>query len=89
MPLKRMGNKYSISRHDGWAEKEKDSKISKIFQLSISALSFLAFGGYLLALIISAIRQKQNQANQNQGNNVIVLSVSHILQHNFRNMRSI
>ncbi|XP_058798491.1 uncharacterized protein LOC131668392 [Phymastichus coffea] len=74
MPLKRNGNKYPISRYDEWEEKGgKDSKISKIFQLTICTLSFLAFGGYLLALIISAIRRNQMQANPGQSN-VIVLS---------------
>lgn len=56
---------------DHYEEKGKDTKISKIFQLSVTALSFLAFGGYLLCLIITGIRQG------NTGNgNVIVLSVS-------------
>ncbi|XP_017888155.2 uncharacterized protein LOC108629793, partial [Ceratina calcarata] len=71
MPLKRM-NKRPIKRYEEhYEEKEKDTKISKIFQLSVTALSFLAFGGYLLTLIITAIRQ--NSANSGNGN-VIVLS---------------
>ncbi|XP_016838840.1 uncharacterized protein LOC107980822 [Nasonia vitripennis] len=70
MPLKRIGNK-PIRRYEEWDEKGKDSKISKIFQLTVTALSFLAFGGYLLTLIITAIRRNQNNNNQS---NVIVLS---------------
>lgn len=54
-------------------EKGKDTKISKIFQLAVTALSFLAFGGYLLTLIITAIRR--NSSNTNNGN-FIVVSVS-------------
>lgn len=64
-----------MRRYEDYHEdKGKDTKISKIFQLSVTALSFLAFGGYLLSLIITAIRQN---AMGNTGNgNVIVLSVS-------------
>lgn len=63
-----------IRRYEEWEEKGKgDSKISKIFQLTLSALSFLAFGGYLLTLIITAIRRN---ATMTQANNVIVLSVN-------------
>lgn len=35
------------------------SKISNIFSMSVTTLAFLAFGGYLLCLIVYAIRQKQ------------------------------
>ncbi|XP_011495043.1 PREDICTED: uncharacterized protein LOC105359970 [Ceratosolen solmsi marchali] len=70
MPLRRMGSK-SIRRYEDWGEKNKDSKISKIFQLTVTALSFLAFGGYLLTLIITAIRRGQNATTPP---NLIVLS---------------
>jgi hypothetical protein len=40
--------------------KGKKGSISSIFQTSITALSFLAFGGYLLCLIVQAIRSKNN-----------------------------
>lgn len=68
-------NKKPMRRYEDYhEEKGKDTKISKIFQLSVTALSFLAFGGYLLTLIITAIRQN---AMGNTGNgNIIVLSVS-------------
>ncbi|XP_051169724.1 uncharacterized protein LOC127287049 isoform X2 [Leptopilina boulardi] len=57
LPLRR-SDKQPIRRYEEWHEKgEKDTKISKIFQLSITTLSFLAFGGYLLTLIIMAIRR--------------------------------
>ncbi|XP_067011641.2 uncharacterized protein [Anabrus simplex] len=36
--------------------KGKGKGISKIFQMSITTLAFLAFGGYLLCLIIQAVR---------------------------------
>ncbi|XP_063976099.1 uncharacterized protein LOC135161991 [Diachasmimorpha longicaudata] len=61
----------SIRRHGDWDEKGKDSKISKIFQLAITTLSFLAFGGYLLTLIITAIRRTNPATN---GTNFIVFS---------------
>ncbi|XP_056636619.1 uncharacterized protein LOC130445127 [Diorhabda sublineata] len=44
----------------------KSSKIQSIFQISITSLAFLAFGGYLLCLLIHAINSKQNyNANNN------------------------
>ncbi|XP_046828755.1 uncharacterized protein LOC124428571 [Vespa crabro] len=72
LPLKR-NNKLSIRRHgsDYYEEKGKDTKISKIFQLAVTALSFLAFGGYLLTLIITAIRRNTNSTGNG---NVIVFS---------------
>ena len=75
-PLKRTSRKPMRRYEDYHEEKGKDTKISKIFQLSVTALSFLAFGGYLLTLIITAIRQ--NAGNTGNGN-VIVFSVSGIL----------
>ncbi|XP_053593941.1 uncharacterized protein LOC128667553 [Microplitis demolitor] len=69
LPLKKIGNK-SLRRHgDWWEEKGEDTKISKIFQFTLTTLSFLAFGGYLLTLVITSL--KKNQASQG---NVIVLS---------------
>ncbi|KAL2737891.1 uncharacterized protein V1478_001977 [Vespula squamosa] len=72
LPLKR-NNKLPIRRHgsDHYEEKGKDTKISKIFQLAVTALSFLAFGGYLLTLIITAIRRNSNSTGTG---NVIVFS---------------
>ncbi|KZC06051.1 hypothetical protein WN55_07137 [Dufourea novaeangliae] len=63
-----------------YEEKGKDTKISQIFQLAVTALSFLAFGGYLLTLIITAIRR--NSGNMNNGN-VIVLSSLQGLQQSY------
>lgn len=40
-----------------WAD-EKPSKVQKIFQLSVTTLAFLAFGGYLLCMIVQAIKSK-------------------------------
>jgi hypothetical protein len=41
-------------------KKDKKGSISSIFQTSVTALAFLAFGGYLLCLIVQAIRAKNN-----------------------------
>lgn len=73
LPLKR-NSKKPMRRYEHYDEKGKDSKISKIFQLAVTALSFLAFGGYLLTLIITAIRR--NMTNNTNGN-VVILSVRH------------
>ncbi|XP_017006582.2 uncharacterized protein [Drosophila takahashii] len=40
-----------------WAE-QKPSKLQTLFQISITALAFLSFGGYLLCLIVQAIKSK-------------------------------
>jgi len=68
----RKNNKKSIRRHEEHDEKGKDTKISKIFQLAVTALSFLAFGGYLLTLIITAIRRNTPNGN----GNVLIFSVT-------------
>lgn len=71
LPIKR-SSKKPMRRYDEHDDKDGDTKISKIFQLAVTTLSFLAFGGYLLCLIITAIRRNSN----NNGNgNIIVLSV--------------
>ncbi|XP_074112642.1 uncharacterized protein LOC141536199 [Cotesia typhae] len=67
LPQKKIGNK--LRRHGGWDEKGEESKISKIFQFSLTTLSFLAFGGYLLTLIITSLKR-----NSGTPGNVIVLS---------------
>ncbi|XP_075977264.1 uncharacterized protein LOC142977319 [Anticarsia gemmatalis] len=40
--------------------KKEESKISNIFSMSVTTLAFLAFGGYLLCLIVQAVKAKQN-----------------------------
>lgn len=40
-----------------WTD-EKPSKLQTLFQISITALAFLSFGGYLLCLIVQAIKSK-------------------------------
>lgn len=40
--------------------KKDDGKISNIFSMSVTTLAFLAFGGYLLCLIVQAVKAKQN-----------------------------
>ncbi|XP_018343860.1 PREDICTED: uncharacterized protein LOC108749577 [Trachymyrmex septentrionalis] len=85
MSLKK-NNKKPIRRHEEhYDEKGKDTKISKIFQLAITALSFLAFGGYLLTLIITAIRRN----NGNGNGNVVILSNLQSLQKLNRPKRNI
>lgn len=37
---------------------EKSSKIQSFFQISVTALAFLAFAGYLLCMIVQAIKSK-------------------------------
>lgn len=46
----------------GVQEETKGGKkgIQSIFQISVTTLAFLAFGGYLLCLIVQAIKGKQN-----------------------------
>lgn len=36
----------------------KPSKIQTFFQISVTALAFLAFAGYLLCMIVQAIKSK-------------------------------
>jgi len=72
LPLRKSSRKPTRRYEDHYDDKGKDTKISKIFQLTITTLSFLAFGGYLLTLIIMAIRRNSNGTN---GNSVVVFSV--------------
>ncbi|XP_021193814.3 uncharacterized protein LOC110378753 [Helicoverpa armigera] len=44
---------------EGLYKKESYSKISNIFSMSVTTLAFLAFGGYLLCLIVQAVKAKQ------------------------------
>ncbi|EDV91722.1 GH24533 [Drosophila grimshawi] len=46
------------SDHAGHWVEEKPSKLQTLFQISITALAFLSFGGYLLCLIVQAIKSK-------------------------------
>lgn len=81
MPLRKFSEGPIVSRGDHGNSKGKDTKISKIFQLAITTLAFLAFGGYLLALVCSAIRRNANNPATNPGN-VIVFSVSQLINLN-------
>lgn len=45
---------------DGLYKKESYGKISNIFSISVTTLAFLAFGGYLLCLIVQAVKAKQS-----------------------------
>lgn len=46
-----------VGYEESWVE-EKPSKVQKIFQFSVTSLAFLAFGGYLLCMIVQAIQSK-------------------------------
>lgn len=53
--------KYYFRHKTGWAsewEEEKPSKVQKVLHYSITALTFLAFAGYLLCMIVQAIKSK-------------------------------
>lgn len=45
-------------------EEEKPSKVQKVLHVSITALAFLAFAGYLLCMIVQAIKSKGEKINQ-------------------------
>lgn len=52
-----------LIRKAGWSAMEnpwdsKPSKVQTFFQISITALAFLAFAGYLLCMIVQAIKSK-------------------------------
>lgn len=53
-PIKR------IEYEDDIKKKYGHSKISNIFSMSVTTLAFLAFGGYLLCLIVQAVKSKKN-----------------------------
>ncbi|XP_037039099.1 uncharacterized protein LOC119076440 [Bradysia coprophila] len=57
LPLMGDQLKEKVGYEETWVE-EKPGKIQKIFQLSVTALAFLAFGGYLLCMIVQAIKSK-------------------------------
>ncbi|XP_022112394.2 uncharacterized protein LOC110991365 [Pieris rapae] len=54
-----MALRAPIKRTDEDLYKKEDSKISHIFTMSVTTLAFLAFGGYLLCLIVHAMKAKQ------------------------------
>ncbi|XP_055591032.1 uncharacterized protein LOC129743099 isoform X2 [Uranotaenia lowii] len=47
-----------VKWRSGYAHEGKSGKIQSIFQLSVTSLAFLAFAGYLLCLIVQAIKSK-------------------------------
>lgn len=52
-----------VIRKSGYSDLEgpwntKPSKIQTFFQISVTALAFLAFAGYLLCMIVQAIKSK-------------------------------
>lgn len=53
-PIKRTDYEEGLYKKDG------HSKISNIFSMSVTTLAFLAFGGYLLCLIVQAVKAKHN-----------------------------
>lgn len=54
---------FYVIRKSGYSDLEgpwntKPSKIQTFFQISVTALAFLAFAGYLLCMIVQAIKSK-------------------------------
>lgn len=50
-------NKVGYQQDGGWDD-NKPTKVQKIFNFSVTALAFLAFSGYLLCMIVQAIKSK-------------------------------
>ncbi|XP_065363279.1 uncharacterized protein LOC135956656 [Calliphora vicina] len=48
----------SHSSYEPWQPEEKPSKLQTLFHISVTALAFLSFGGYLLCLIVQSIKSK-------------------------------
>lgn len=69
-PIKRGDYEEEIHKHDG------QTKISNIFSMSVTTLAFLAFGGYLLCLIVQAVKNKQmySMANPSVGPTTVIVS---------------
>ncbi|KPJ06539.1 hypothetical protein RR48_14278 [Papilio machaon] len=57
---------------DGY--KKEVSKISNIFSMSVTTLAFLAFGGYLLCLIVQAVKSKHAYSTANVPQSTLVLN---------------
>ncbi|XP_046803508.1 uncharacterized protein LOC124419130 [Lucilia cuprina] len=51
---------YAVSHpsYESWQHEEKPSKLQTLFHISVTALAFLSFGGYLLCLIVQSIKSK-------------------------------
>ncbi|KAM7350784.1 uncharacterized protein ACRADG_009233 [Cochliomyia hominivorax] len=60
MALVAEGRGYAVSHasYEPWQPEEKTSKLQTLFQISVTALAFLSFGGYLLCLIVQSIKSK-------------------------------
>lgn len=54
------GSAYGVHEDSGDSKKSGKKSVQSIFQLSVTTLAFLAFGGYLLCLIVQAIKGKQS-----------------------------
>ncbi|XP_050298533.1 uncharacterized protein LOC126737596 [Anthonomus grandis grandis] len=63
--FQKKGDNFYLQYEEEEKYHEKKKSITKIFQLSVITLAFLAFGGYLLFLVIAAIREKQDYYNMN------------------------
>lgn len=57
-------NWMNFRRTDPQPWDAKPTKIQTIFQLSVIALAFLAFAGYLLCMIVQAIKSKGKQKHE-------------------------
>lgn len=54
------GSTYGVHEDSGDSKKSGKKSVQSIFQLSVTTLAFLAFGGYLVCLIVQAIKGKQS-----------------------------
>lgn len=63
---------YGVQHEDSNSKKSGGKKsIQSIFQISVTTLAFLAFGGYLLCLIVQAIKGKHNNYNMMDTNQLM------------------
>ncbi|CAH1160156.1 unnamed protein product [Phaedon cochleariae] len=86
-PMTDRGGNYQYHYEEEYHPKEGKNKIQSIFQISVTALAFLAFGGYLLCLLIHAINSKQHYySNQNAttAQNVAAIIANRLKRKNVR-----
>ncbi|XP_023310241.1 uncharacterized protein LOC111691502, partial [Anoplophora glabripennis] len=62
LPLqsKKISKESQVYHYDDSSSKDKSSSIQSIFQISVTTLAFLAFGGYLICLLVQAVKGKNN-----------------------------
>lgn len=65
------GPTYGMHEDSNSKKSGGKKSIQSIFQISVTTLAFLAFGGYLLCLIVQAIKGKQNYYNMMDTNQLM------------------